>query len=59
MPPVYLYDGLVAEVIHCGNHLPRRDIFFIKPQMFPSGQGNTPLKWEWLANKGREGSYKE
>jgi NCS1 family nucleobase:cation symporter-1 len=29
----------------------------IKPQIFPSGRESTPLKWEWLANEGREGLF--
>jgi NCS1 family nucleobase:cation symporter-1 len=32
---------------------------FIKPQIFPSGYENTPLKWEWLADEGREGFFEE
>jgi NCS1 family nucleobase:cation symporter-1 len=30
---------------------------FIKPRVFPSGFEDTPLKWEWLANDGREGFF--
>lgn len=29
----------------------------IKPRIFPSGCENTPLRWEWLANDGREGFF--
>jgi NCS1 family nucleobase:cation symporter-1 len=30
---------------------------FIKPQVFPGGFEDTPLKFEWLANEGREGFF--
>ena len=30
---------------------------FIKPRVFPYGRESTPLKWEWLANDGREGFF--
>lgn len=29
----------------------------VKPQIFPAGFEATPLKWEWLANEGREGFF--
>jgi NCS1 family nucleobase:cation symporter-1 len=32
---------------------------FIKPRIFPLGRETTPLKWEWLANDGREGFFEE
>ena len=30
---------------------------FIKPRIFPAGYEDTPLRWEWLANEGREGFF--
>jgi NCS1 family nucleobase:cation symporter-1 len=30
---------------------------FFKPRVFPIGREDTPLKWEWLANEGREGFF--
>jgi NCS1 family nucleobase:cation symporter-1 len=30
---------------------------FVKPKIFPVGHESTPLKWEWLANEGREGFF--
>jgi NCS1 family nucleobase:cation symporter-1 len=30
---------------------------FVKPQIFPISRENTPVKWEWLANEGREGFF--
>jgi NCS1 family nucleobase:cation symporter-1 len=30
---------------------------FIKPRIFPSGFESVPIKWEWLANDGREGFF--
>ncbi|KAF1931164.1 uracil permease [Didymella exigua CBS 183.55] len=30
---------------------------FVKPRIFPSGFETTALKWEWLANEGREGFF--
>jgi NCS1 family nucleobase:cation symporter-1 len=30
---------------------------FIKPRIFPLGFESTPLRWEWLANEGREGFF--
>lgn len=30
---------------------------FVKPRIFPAGRESAPLKWEWLANEGREGFF--
>jgi NCS1 family nucleobase:cation symporter-1 len=30
---------------------------FFKPRVFPHGREDTPLKFEWLANEGREGFF--
>jgi NCS1 family nucleobase:cation symporter-1 len=30
---------------------------FVKPQIFPIGRESTPMRWEWLANEGREGFF--
>jgi NCS1 family nucleobase:cation symporter-1 len=32
---------------------------FAKRRIFPRGRESTPLKWEWLANEGREGFYED
>jgi NCS1 family nucleobase:cation symporter-1 len=32
-------------------------MLFMKPRIFPAGFETTPLKWEWLANDGREGFF--
>lgn len=31
--------------------------WFMKPQVFPTGSESAYLKWEWLANEGREGFF--
>lgn len=47
----WLLTFFTSAVIYCVATI------FIKPKIFPSGFENTPLRWEWLAENGREGFF--